>query len=106
MPCLSIQDQIAQKIHAVTDPLAGNGRYRDLIDIILLDGLGALPDAILQQSCIRVFDTRAGHGWPPRVSVRPGWSDGYRRLATDSGFEPSDVHVATGRVQAIIDRIS
>ncbi|MCB9012007.1 MAG: nucleotidyl transferase AbiEii/AbiGii toxin family protein [Actinobacteria bacterium] len=106
VPCLSIQDQIAQKIHAVTDPHENNDRYRDLIDLILLDGLRAAEDHVVLDACKQVFVLRDRHAWPPEVVVRDGWPNGYAQLASDSSFEPADVEAAATLVQQIIDRIA
>lgn len=106
VPCLSIEDQIAQKIHAVTDPYENNDRFRDLLDLILLDGLCTAGDEIVLDACIRVFEVRARHHWPPTIVVRDGWADGYAQLAAESSFEPERIDEAALMVQRMIDRIA
>jgi hypothetical protein len=39
--CLGLADQVAQKLHACTGPVA-TGRARDVLDILLIDMLGEL----------------------------------------------------------------
>jgi hypothetical protein len=107
--CLPLRFQIAQKLHACTtrrDDGKDNDRFRDLIDVILLHGLiddQELP--AVYEACIHVFAVREQHRWPPGLVVPDSWAEQYARLATDLGFEVTDVEPAAGRVRAIIDEI-
>jgi hypothetical protein len=59
---VTLEYQIAQKIHAVTDP--DYARAHDLVDLQLL--WNAHPDLpTLFQLCIRTFDWRRQQPWPP-----------------------------------------
>ena len=59
---IDLESQLAQKIHAVTDP--AYARAHDLVDLQLLWDAG--PDLIhLRGSCVRTFDFRSGQDWPP-----------------------------------------
>lgn len=62
-------------------------------------------DDVLRTTCVALFEARAGHPWPPRVTVRPGWSHGYRALAEAIGFPLTEVEAAAGAVQAMVERI-
>ncbi len=89
-----------------TDPERPNDRYRDLIDLILVDQLVRDEDrAGVREVCVEIFRLRAKHAWPPRITVLPEWPDGYRTLAEQLGFAPADVHQAAINVQAIVARI-
>jgi hypothetical protein len=105
--CVSLRYQIAQKAHAcTTEPRAGriNDRSRDLIDLLLLQGL--IEDlAPVRLACIEIFDLRALHAWPPRVKVHEEWRTSYPEEAAELGFEPSDIEEAAARVQAFIEEI-
>lgn len=88
--CLSLRYQIAQKIHACTDPLDGqrtNDRARDLIDLQLLAAL--LTDAerptlsSIRQACTDIFTSRDRHPWPPTVTVWPHWPSLYTVAAAE-----------------------
>lgn len=109
LPLVTIAYLIAQKLHACTDhtdPTRPNDRYRDLIDLILVDRLVDEEDrAGVREACIEIFRLRAKHTWPPRITVLPEWPDGYRSLAEQLGFSPPDVHQAATDVQAIVARI-
>ncbi|MEW6583767.1 MAG: nucleotidyl transferase AbiEii/AbiGii toxin family protein [Actinomycetota bacterium] len=106
VPCLPLRYQIAQKIHAVTDPHDDNDRFRDLIDLLLLDEIDVRdPDHVIREACVAVFRGRARHAWPPVVTVRPGWAAGYRALAQQMSFPVVDVHDAAAAVQLMMRRI-
>lgn len=106
LPIVTISYLIAQKLHACTDhtdPEQPNDRYRDLIDLILVDRLVDEEDRTsVREACVEVFSLRDKHDWPPRVEVLPEWVDGYRRLAERLDFSPADVNHAAGDVQKII----
>ncbi len=72
---VDLEYQIAQKLHAVTDP--AYVRAHDLVDLQLL--WGANPDlTVLQRLCERTFDWRRQQDWPP-LPLRPmdGWELAY-----------------------------
>jgi len=73
VPLISLELQIAQKIHAVTHPKSQ--RAHDLVDLQLLwhagtDGGQGLDLPLLTQLCRRTFDYRHTHSWPP-TTARP-----------------------------------
>jgi type II secretory pathway pseudopilin PulG len=109
LPLVTIAYLIAQKLHACTDHTddeRSNDRYRDLIDLILVDRLVRDQDrAGVREVCVEIFRLRAKHAWPPRITVLPDWPEGYRTLAEQLGFAPADVHQAAIDVQEIIARI-
>ena len=100
---IALRFQIAQKLHACTDPHdpphAVNDRPRDLVDLLLLRDLlasdTATTDADLRAAGQAVFDTRAAEAeqlglvarhWPPAVQSHPHWPDDYARAAGDAGL--------------------
>jgi hypothetical protein len=109
LPLVTIAYLIAQKLHACTDHTddeRSNGRYRDLIDLILVDRLVRDQDRTgVREVCVEIFRLRAKHTWPPRITVLPDWPEGYRTLAEQLGFAPADVYQAAIDVQEIIARI-
>lgn len=72
VPCMNVYEQIAQKIHAVTDP--SEERPRDLLDIFLLERQLELDDSALRGASEKTFRERATHEWPPTIELRDGWS--------------------------------
>ena len=72
---VDLEYQIAQKLHAVTDP--AYVRAHDLVDLQLLWNAGPdLPS--LHRLCARTFDWRRQQAWPP-LPLRPmdGWDLAY-----------------------------
>jgi hypothetical protein len=99
--------QIAQKLHAVTEDHPNgreNPRFRDLIDLQLLEALDPELNAV-RDACERVFAVRAQQPWPPKLLVPPSWSAGYAALAAELGLD-GDVDVAALAVRAFVERIS
>lgn len=99
--------QIAQKLHAVSETFADgreNPRFRDLIDLQLLDALD-IDLAAVRDACERVFAARDQHAWPPVITVQPNWPDAYRTMAEDLDF-PVRVEDAVRAVQDFVARIA
>ncbi|QTX06202.1 nucleotidyl transferase AbiEii/AbiGii toxin family protein [Agromyces archimandritae] len=72
---IDLEYQIAQKLHAVTDPTYV--RAHDLVDLQLL--WSAEPDLlVVQDLCVRTFGWRRQQAWPP-LPLRPmdGWELAY-----------------------------
>ena len=75
VPLISLEQQIAQKIHAVTEP--NSDRAHDLVDLQLLWYAGDAPGGqglsrpLLARLCTRTFDYRGTHVWPPTVTALP-----------------------------------
>lgn len=86
---LPVRYQIAQKLHACSEPPSAetpNERAWDLYDILLLADL--VDDAeypALREACIEVFGLRAKQPWPPAIVVQPSWPATWRRLAQGEG---------------------
>lgn len=112
VPCMTLPWQIAQKIHACTEPVElprTNDRARDLVDLQLLEAL-TVDDSLAdtEAACRAVFEARAQHAWPPALSAQSGWDVIYRQALEglgDIGIA-EDVVEAVGRVQRFIDRIA
>jgi hypothetical protein len=101
---LAMSYQIAQKIHAATDPhnppVFVNERARDAVDLLLLKSLvetSGEPSSIAIHSAIMdIFAARAEEAielnrpprtWPARLSVLPSWYDDYSIAATQAGID-------------------
>lgn len=119
---IAIKFQIAQKIHAVTDPHEPprriNDRPRDVVDLLLLrDLIAATGDPGLDEVCdaaIAVFEARAAEAvllgfperhWPPVVRTHDHWREDFARAAGSAGLAIS-LHQAVDDVNAWIDRIA
>ena len=112
VPCMTLPWQIAQKIHACSEPVEAprtNDRARDLVDLQLLEALTVDdPLAETEAACRAVFSARAKHAWPPVLTVQPNWDSIYVRAleGLDEIGLASHVPDAIGRVQGLVDRIA
>jgi Nucleotidyl transferase AbiEii toxin, Type IV TA system len=79
IPCLDIPYQIAQKLHACTEPIeGGNPRVRDVIDIWLLERLLDPADiGDVRAAVVETFRRRQKHAWPPASISNETWQRDY-----------------------------
>ncbi len=119
---IAMRFQIAQKLHAVSDPhdppTSVNDRARDVVDLLLLRDLaqesGSPSLAEIRQASVAVFDARAREArqlgyperaWPPTVIGHNHWADDYRRAATSAGID-LDMGQAVDQVNEMIIEIN
>jgi hypothetical protein len=96
--------QVAQKLHACTDPHSDhhpNDRVRDVVDLVLLKAL--FPDdadlSSLATACRRLFEGRAREAeetgeieprsWPPQITAHRHWQSDYRSHAEEVDLDLS-----------------
>lgn len=115
---IAMRFQIAQKLHAVSDPHEPpgsiNDRARDVVDLLLLrdliatTGMPALPE--VREAAVAVFEARAAEAaklgrptrnWPPTLAAYAHWKDDYIRAAASGGVEIS-LEDAVGEANAWI----
>jgi hypothetical protein len=68
LPCLPLRFHVAQKLHGMTlPPRPGkqNERFRDLVDLLLMDAMVTHDYAALLDACELVFRNRNTHEWRP-----------------------------------------
>lgn len=100
---IAMRFQIAQKLHAVSDPHDPpdhvNDRARDVVDLVLARDLAAETGsptlAEIRAAGTAVFEARAdeaqqlghpGRAWRPTVTAHPHWADDYKRAAASAGI--------------------
>jgi hypothetical protein len=88
--CISLSEQVAQKLHACTAPHTAATRARDVLDILLIEALGQLDYAAARRAARRVFRERATHDFPPIFAVPPVWRPELAALADQLGFPVTD----------------
>jgi Nucleotidyl transferase AbiEii toxin, Type IV TA system len=103
---IAMRFQIAQKLHAVSDPHEPpdsiNDRARDVVDLLLLRdlaaGTGSPTLAEIRAAGVAVFDARVQEAgqlgltsrhWPPTVIGHPHWADDFVRAAGSAGIDSS-----------------
>lgn len=119
---IAMRHQIAQKLHAVTDPhdppASLNDRARDVVDLLLLRDLatatGTPTLGEINEAAAAVFRSRAGDAaqlglaprhWPADVAAHPHWAADYQRAAA-SGSVTLPLAEAVDQVNAWITAIS
>lgn len=95
--------QVAQKLHAVSEP--GSERVRDLVDLQLLEQGEVLDLGQVHATCLRLFDYRRGHAWPPTIEVDAEWGDLYQAAIEGVDVLP-DVEAAVAWVSVLVRRIT
>lgn len=103
IPVMRADHQVAQKLHAVSEP--GSDRVRDLVDLQLLGQREELDLAQLKSTCLRLFDYRRLHPWPPSVEVGVGW-DGLYEAAIEGIDVLPDIGDAVAWTNDLIRRIT
>ncbi|GAB7143114.1 hypothetical protein LRC484719_17020 [Mycobacterium riyadhense] len=115
--------QIAQKMHAVSDPHEPpdsiNDRARDVVDLLLLRDLAAETGspslAEIQAAGSALFQARADEAkqlglparkrkWPPTVVGHAHWGNDYKRAAASASIELS-LDAAVAAINAWIGQV-
>ncbi len=102
IPCMTAAEQMAQKLHALSDP--NEDRARDLYDIYLLDTQLERNDATLLAVALAEFERRGAHRWPPDVTLREGWEATLSELLANDGL-PVTVSEIVIAVQSLVLRL-
>lgn len=102
IPVMRADHQIAQKLHACTDP--GNERAHDLVDLQLLHSSESVDLAQVRETSVRLFNYRQAQPWPPAVVAGPTWSGIYDEAAAGLDVLP-DVAAAVDWANHFIGRI-
>ena len=110
VPCLALVQQVAEKLHACTDPLDGertNERASDLMDLILMEELSLAGSNLraARAACVDLFARRDSHPWPPVLSVQPSWQAQWANLVDGYSFHVRGIDEAVARVNALIASI-
>ncbi len=101
VPVLPLHHQIAQKLHACTEP--GNERAHDLVDLQLM--APQADDALVASTVRRLFDFRQQHLWPAAVKAGPTWTGLYAQAAEGLDVLP-DLAAAVASANEYIARLA
>ena len=80
VPLMPLEHQIAQKLHAVT---GDDDRVRDLVDLQIILSNSDVDLHETGKVCERLFAYRQKQPWPPAVTARAGWEEGYAAVAEE-----------------------
>jgi hypothetical protein len=87
--CITLSEQVAQKLHACTAPNTSSTRARDVLDILLIETLGQLDYAAALVAARRVFHERGTHNFPPDLVIPLLWRPELEALAAQLSFPVS-----------------
>lgn len=75
VPLMSLEHQVAQKLHAFTSV---GDRARDLVDLQLIFSRASVDVQKTRQICERLFAYRKAQAWPAKVAKQEGWDSLYQ----------------------------
>jgi hypothetical protein len=102
--CLTLSEQVAQKLHACTGP-ASAGRARDVLDILLIDVLGKLDYVRTRSAVERVFKERATHQLPTTFEIPAAWRPELESLASSLQSPLKRADDITREFSAVLERL-
>jgi hypothetical protein len=109
LPCLPLRFHVAQKLHGLTlPPRPGkqNERFRDLVDLLLMEALVTHDYVALREACELVFRSRRTHSWPPDLTTMPShWTEPFAHLAVELDLADTDVDRALVKIRDFVARI-
>lgn len=70
---ITLEHQMAQKLHAVSNPSSRNQRAHDLVDLQIIMKEGEVDLSKVQAICRSLFAHRRMHPWPTHISMRDAW---------------------------------
>ncbi len=101
VPTLSLEQHVAEKVHAYTRRYVSDmasSRVKDLIDLVIILSIFVLNAGRLRQALKSIFVARGSHPLPTVLPPPPPlWRTSYRKTATEAGL---DVDMAAGYEQA------
>ena len=103
--CLSISEQIAQKLHACTGP-HNKGRARDILDILLMEKLEQVDMKAIRAAAEHVFAERGTHAFPPEIKVAPDWAPELESLASELGYPETSPEKIEERFRAFVKALA
>lgn len=108
VPTAPLEQHLAEKLHAYTRTYgagATSSRSKDLVDIVLIAGLGEFDAGTLRDAIEQIFTLRATHEAPAALPEPPReWAPSYRRLADEVGIDP-DLEAGHEAARALLEPI-
>ena len=104
--CISLSEQVAQKLHACTAPNTSSTRARDVLDILLIETLGQLNYSAALAAARRVFQERGTHDFPTDFIMPLLWRPELEALAAQLSFPVSSAAVIEKMFRETLGRIA
>ena len=105
VPAISLEQHVAEKVHAYTRSYASgypSTRVKDLADLVTLSSKFSFDASRLRQALENTFASRDTHSLPPAFSSNPSeWRVAYRILAAEAGLDP-DVREAYDQTRTFL----
>lgn len=79
-----------------------NDRFKDLVDLLLIEELIQDHDA-LRRACVDLFALRNTHPWPPFVEAPGSRVEPFRRMAVEVDLPVTDVNEAAFRIRRLLN---
>lgn len=96
VPVLSLEQHVAEKLHAYSRMYSGqrsSSRVKDLIDLVVIRSMREFEANKLRHALAATFAARATHPLPSAVpSPPPDWRRPYRTLAIETKLDPDLSH--------------
>ena len=102
IPCIDLYEQLAQKLHAASNPT--EDRPRDLVDIWIIDEIALRDDERLREATKWTFGVRNTHEFPSSIDLRPHWVGMIQNIIDDNRFNIT-VDAVAAHAQSVLDRI-
>jgi len=104
VPLITLEHQLAQKLHAVSEPSERNRRAHDLIDMQIIFGNEKIDLHRLKMICEKLFLFRKRQPWPTPVVKRQDWDGIYTEQKRNISVLPT-CDEAIDWANTVIDRI-
>ena len=108
VPALSLEQHIAEKVHAYTRKYGEenqSSRVKDLVDLVMISSAFGFKAGRLRQALRITFNTRATHELPVALAAPPvSWNVPYRKMADEVGLD-RQVDVGYKQARAFLDPI-
>ena len=103
--CLSLSEQVAQKIHACTSPHSA-GRARDIVDVLLIEAAATLDLAATAAAVNRVFVERGTHRFPNSFQVPAESRPELETMAADLELKETHWTEIEARFETFLQRLA
>ena len=108
VPVVSLDQHVAEKIHAYTriyDGQRTSSRVKDLIDLVLIQAKSSLAAGRLRRALIETYADRGVQTVPTALPIPPpSWASSYPVLAVEVGVAP-DVAIGHRLAAAFLDPV-
>lgn len=104
IPCMPLEHQMAQKLHALSTP--ESDRAHDLVDLQVIMQNGQVDLTRTREVCRRLFAYRNQQNWPPVIEGGESWDGLYDAARDGLDVVPSVVEAVewVNKLISIIDR--